>query len=177
MDAMAQRGFEVNGVVYNDGPHTGVDYSREDVLQAAIAQGPVKIGIDADALPPEAGNQQGWYAVGGSPGQFGNLDHCTGLCGFGPASFLDTALGVTLPSALAPDKIGYLHFTWDTIGFVDHDWIMSTCGEAWLRSPRRFSAPDANEQARRKSLRACSFQDGILWHSIFSRSTTTRSPF
>ena len=135
MDWMAQSGFKQNGNTYNDGAKSVVDYSNESVLQAAITQGPVKLGISAEALPQTAGSMQGWYAVGGSPGQFPNLDHCTSLCGYGPAGWLYQQLGVTLPSALSASKTGYLHFTWSTIGFVDYAWLMSTVGEAWLRTP------------------------------------------
>ena len=134
MDRMAVDGFTVNGVNYHDGPKQSVDYSAESVLQPAITQGVVKIAIDADALSNSAGNVQGWYSVGGSPGQFPNTDHCVGLSGFGPAEYLYQQLGVPMPSALA-GKFGYLLFTWSTIGFVDHAWLMSTCVEAWVRNP------------------------------------------
>lgn len=135
MDQMAKKGFQINGVLYGDGPYQAVDYSNEAVLQAALVQGPVKIGIDADALPGGAGNANGWVGTGGSPGQFSNEDHCVSLTGYGPASYLFEQLGVPLPSGLAPTANGYLLFTWSTIGFVDHAWIMSTCGEAWVRNP------------------------------------------
>ena len=132
MDKMISDGFvQDNG--YKDGPYSSVDYSNEAVLQNAIANGPVKIGIDANALPAGAGNQNGWSAFGGTPGQFNNEDHCTSLCGYGPTSALFGALGVPVPSG-APAN-GYLHYTWSTIGVVDHAWIMSTCGEAWIRNP------------------------------------------
>jgi hypothetical protein len=138
MDKMISDGFQQdNG--YKDGPYTSVDFSNEDALKNAISKGPVKIGMDASALPSGAGNQQGWTAFGGSPGQFSNEDHCTGLWGFGFTTYLADLIArvfnttVTLP-ANAPSN-GYLHYTWGTIGIVDHAWIMSTCGEAWLRDP------------------------------------------
>lgn len=135
MQTMQQNGFVVGSDTYDDGPYSGVDYSTESVLQAAIAVGPVKIGIDADALPSTAGQQQGWYATGGTPGQFSNEDHCVSVCGYGPAGWLFQQLGVALPAALSATQAGYLVFTWSSIGFVDHAWIMSTCAEAWLRNP------------------------------------------
>lgn len=141
MDAMKVSGFNVGGVNYTDGGYQSVDYSNETVLQAALLQGPVKLGLDADALPGTAGNQQGWYAIGGTPGQFTNEDHCTGLCAFGSAEWLYQQLyavgliaSATVPSALV-GKTGYLFFTWSSIGFVDHAWLMSTVGEAWVRNP------------------------------------------
>jgi hypothetical protein len=140
MDAMAKAGFPGTGSqLYNDGPYTGVDYSNETVLQSALSLGPVKIGIDSSALPSGAGNQQGWSAVGGSPGQYTNEDHCVALCGYGPTAWLYQQLGVPQPAGLP--AAGYLLYTWSTIGFVDHAWIMSTVGEAWLRNPTTVGVP------------------------------------
>jgi hypothetical protein len=139
MDAMAKSGFNVNGINYTDGHYNGVDYSNEAVLQAAIEVGPVKLGIDANALPSGAGNGSGWYAI--TQGNFGNEDHCTGLSGHGTAVFLYQALydaglisSPTPPAELA-GLSGYLFFTWDSIGFVTHQWLMGTCAEAWVRNP------------------------------------------
>lgn len=139
-DAMEKHGFQVGNQLYNDGSAQGVDYSNESVLQAAIAQGNVKIAIDASALPSGAGNQQGWYKFGG--GSFRNTDHCTSLSGYGTAGYLFGQLGVPVPSGVDPNKPNcYLHFTWSTIGVVDHDWLMGTCTEAWVRSPTTVGVP------------------------------------
>lgn len=139
LDSMQSDGFQVGTQRYNDGPYFGVDYSDESILQAAIAQGPVKIAIDADALPAGAGNENGWYAIGG--GKFPNTDHCVSVCGYGSAEYLYSQLGLPLPVALPGNKTGYLVFTWSTIGFVDHDWIMGTCEEAWVRNPTTVGVP------------------------------------
>lgn len=133
LDAMRENGFSVPPSTYDDGDKQAVDYSNEAVLQAAIALGPVKIAIDADALPSGAGNQQGWVATG--QGRYPNTDHCVSLCGYGPAGWLFQQLGIPLPSKLQPTQTGYLLFTWSTIGFVDHAWLMGTCTEAWVRNP------------------------------------------
>jgi hypothetical protein len=132
MDKMISEGFQQDGG-YKDGPYSSVDYSNEAALQNAISIGPVKIGMDASALPSGAGNANGWHAFGGRPGEFSNEDHCTCLCGYGPTEALFKALGVPVPAG-AP-AAGYYHYTWSTIGVVDHAWIMSTCGEAWVRNP------------------------------------------
>ncbi len=134
LKAMASSGFSQDGNTYNDGGASVVDYSNESVLQAALAQGVVKIGIDSSALPSGAGNKSGWVALGGSR-QFNNEDHSVSLAGFGTAQYLFSQIQVTLPSTLPPTTPGYLLFTWNTIGFVDHKWIMSTVGEAWVRNP------------------------------------------
>ena len=133
MDVMVSTGMPIGGQTYRDGAYTAVDYSNEDVLHSALTQGPVKIAIDADALPQDAGNAQGWYALSGQ--HYGNTDHCVGIGGYGPASYLYDALKVSLPSGLSPSTPGYHLFTWSTIGFVSHDWLMGTCTEAWLRNP------------------------------------------
>jgi hypothetical protein len=133
MDEMASDGFHQAGVTYKDGPYTSVDFANETILQAAIEQGPIKIGIDADALPQTAGNANGWYASGGSPGQFSSEDHCVGLWNHGDSAALFAALGAKMPSGFP--ATGYHLFTWSTVGVVDHAWIMSTVGEAWLRTP------------------------------------------
>lgn len=138
LQSMSQSGFQVGSQLYNDGPYHTVDYATESVLQAALAQGPVKIAIGAGALPSGAGSKQGWYALGGHDG---NTDHCVALAGFGPAGYLYDQLQVSLPSALTASQPGYLLFTWSTIGFVDHAWIMGTCVEAWIRNPTTVGQP------------------------------------
>lgn len=139
MDVARKHGFVVGAQTYDCGPYMGVDYASETVLQSALALGPVKIAIDADALPSAAGNQQGWQDTGG--GRYPNTDHCVSLCGYGTAEYLYKRLSVALPSALKPGQGGYLLFTWGTIGFVDHPWILSTCAEAWLRNPTTVGVP------------------------------------
>ena len=137
MDVMISEGMSIGGQNYKDGKYLGVNYGDEAALQAALdpdaGGGPVKIAIDADALPQGAGNSSGWYAT--TNYRFRNTDHCVGLGGYGRADFLFDALKVHLPSALSPSTPGYHLFTWSTIGFVTHDWLMGTCTEAWVRNP------------------------------------------
>ena len=128
-----------DGKTYTAGPYLAVDYSNESVLQAALAVGPVNVGMDANALPSGAGNNQGWYAFGGRPGQFSNEDHCCRLFGYGSTTVLFQEISQTYgvnvtPPANAPAN-GYLYFTWSTVGVVDHAWLMSTVGEAWVCNP------------------------------------------
>jgi len=136
MDDMNKDGLTAqDGIKYQDGGYKSVDYSDENVLQAALLIGPVKIGLDANALPTSAGQKQGWFSTQGSPYQYRNEDHCVGLSGYGSAAFLYGKLGLPLPSGLPGTTMGYLLFTWGTIGFVTHNWIMSTVAEAWVRNP------------------------------------------
>ncbi len=140
MDSMLTDGFVVGQQRYNDGGKRLVDYTDEAVLQSAISQGPVKIAIDADALPSGAGNAQGWFALGDGQ-QYRNTDHCTGLSGYGSVEFLYGKMGLPVPSGIPAGTKGYLHFTWSTIGFVTHKWILSTCVEAWVRNPTTVGIP------------------------------------
>lgn len=135
MDEMQKTGFQQGGKSYGIGDYLSVDFADENTLKRALTLAPVKIGIDADALPSGAGNKTGWFATGGRPNQFPNEDHCVSLAGFGPAQTLYSALNVALPTGLAPGEEGYLLFTWDTLGFVSHKWLMSTCAEAYIRNP------------------------------------------
>lgn len=147
MDAMAKDGFGQGGTVYGDGPYKGVDYSNEAVLQAAICVGPVKIAIDANALPQGAGNHDGWTAFG--RGNFPNTDHCVNVLWFGPAAFLFGLLNLPVPSGV-PSGTLYVVYTWNTFGIVDHEWLMGTCVEAWIRQPTSMNGgmpmpqPDPN---------------------------------
>jgi hypothetical protein len=138
VDSMIEKGFQVSSQLYNDGTRSSVDYSNQAILQAAIAQSPVKIAIAAGALPGGAGSDDGWYKLGGRNGR---TDHCVAICGYGPAGWLYQQLGQQLPSALQSNLPGYLVYTWSTIGFVDHAWIMGTCVEAWLRTPATVGVP------------------------------------
>lgn len=140
LDAMVSDGFQVGSQRYNNGKKLAVRYDSEADLKSALEQGPVKIAIASNALPREAGNHMGWFALGTGQ-RYRNTDHCVALCGYGPAGWLYEQLKVPLPSALKADQQGYLLFTWGTIGFVDHAWIMSTCVEAWLRQPTTVGVP------------------------------------
>lgn len=137
LEEMARKGFAVGSQFYNDGPASSVDYSNETTLRSAIALGPVKIAIAAGSLPGGAGSSDGWYSLSA---RSRNTDHCVSLCGYGTAEWLYQQLGVPLPSALV-GKSGYLLYTWSTIGFVSHEWIMGTTDEAWVRNPCTIGIP------------------------------------
>jgi hypothetical protein len=147
MEAMASDGFPgTPPQLYDDGPYSTVNYSDETLLKNAIAVGNVKIAIDASALPSTAGNQQGWFAVGG--GNWPNTDHCVSICGYGPAEYLYTQLTVAMPPSLAGTS-GYLVDTWGTVGFVDHAWLMASmagAGEAYVRNPTTVLGPSPGPQ-------------------------------
>lgn len=141
LSAFISDGFKIGSQQYNDGAAGTVDYTSETQLKLALTKGPVKIAIDHSALPPGAGNEMGWWKTGGRPNQFRNTDHCVSLCGFGSADYLYGQLGVPLPKGLAATTQGYMLFTWSTLGFVDHAWLLSTCVEAWLRQPTTVGVP------------------------------------
>jgi hypothetical protein len=133
LEWMQSAGFSQDGDLYNDGPHQSVDWTSPAVLQNAISQGPVKIGVAAAQLESVVGNGNGWFGVGFSKDT--NEDHCVNLCGFGPMSWLAAQLGVSVPSGVDGTQQGYALYTWKTIGIIDVPSLLAICGEAWLRSP------------------------------------------
>jgi hypothetical protein len=132
LDLMQSGGFAQDGATYDDGPYTSVDWTNASVLQNAIFQGPIKIGVAADqlddAVPDPPTN--GWLATGFTPDS--DEDHCVSLAGFGPMSWLLKQLGGSLT---VPDAPGYAMFTWNSIGVIDVPSMLAITGEAWLRSP------------------------------------------
>jgi hypothetical protein len=140
MNSMQKDGFQVGGQQYNDGPYAGVNYADQSTLQAAITPGsPVKIAIDANALPSGAGNINGWYVL--NSGNWNNTDHCVSASSYGEAGFLFDALKVPLPSNIGNTVPGFLIYTWKTQGFVVHEWITGTCREGWVRKPPTIGVP------------------------------------
>lgn len=126
---MRTAGFQQDGVLYNDGPATTVDWTNAAILQNAIAQGPVKLGVAANQLERVVGQKNGWLATGFQRDP--NLDHCPSLCGYGPAKLLGQLLGVSI----ANNFPAYAIFTWGTIGIIDVPSMLAITGEAWLRNP------------------------------------------
>lgn len=138
MDQMAIDGLnDATGKDFKDGPWKVVDFTDEVNLKDSLTVGPVKIGIDASALSPGAGNGNGWWSTGGSPGEFANEDHCVSIFGYCKAStfFAHPLVNKPLPAHVDPNTVGYILYTWGGVGFVDHDWIMSTCQESYVRNP------------------------------------------
>lgn len=143
MDTMQSSGMNVGGKNYKIGPYSSVNYTNPTELRTAIYAGPVNIAIDSSALPADAGSKQGWYTL--KAGSYRNIDHCVGLGGYGPASFLYQSLNIPLPAGLPGDKEGYLLFTWSTLGFVTQEWLNGTCVEAWVRVPTTLGYQPAPE--------------------------------
>ena len=134
LDLMQNAGFPQDGHTYNDGPFNAVDWTNAEVLQNAISQGPVKIGVAADQLESVVPNPpvNGWFATGFQSDQ--NEDHCVSLCGFGPIGWLSEQLGVVMPAGDGSLPV-YAMFTWSSIGFIDAPSMLAITGEAWLRVP------------------------------------------
>lgn len=136
LDAMQRAGFPLAGHTYDDGASVSVDWTNTAILQNAIAQGPVKIGVAADQLesvvtgdPPASG----WVATGFT--QDDNMDHCVSLCGYGSIQWLADQLGVTVPDNIDNTVSAYGLFTWGSIGIIDVQSMLAITGEAWLRNP------------------------------------------
>lgn len=142
LQLMQTDGFQQDGKTYDDGPANTVDWTNASLLQNAIAQGPVKIGVAADQLenvvpdPPV----NGWIATGFKPDS--NEDHCVSLCGFGTIGWLWAQLNYKTPDpSINIDGPGYALFTWSSIGIIDVPSLLAICGEAWLRNPTTVISP------------------------------------
>jgi hypothetical protein len=142
MHLMQTEGFHAAGEIYTDGPFKSVDWTNTNILQSAISQGPVKIGITADELE-NTYNQHpttGWVATGYTG--IGQQDHCVSLCGYGLAKWLGQQLGADIPSTLTGDWMGYAMFTWSSLGIIDEPSLQAICGEAWVRLPTTIMTAD-----------------------------------
>jgi hypothetical protein len=140
MQWMQNAGFLQNGDFYDDGPYFSVNWTDPTILQSAVFQGPIKLGVAADQL------LTAWYAAGGSSSGgktwFGigfqsdpNEDHCVSLCGYGTINWLAQQLRVPVPAGIDGTKQGYAMFTWDSIGIIDQPSMVAITQEAWLRRP------------------------------------------
>jgi hypothetical protein len=138
MAQMAQTGFAVAGTTYDDGPYVAVDWTDAATLQAAICQGPVKIGVASSQFDDVAnvGESNGWFMTGFSPTDQNDEDHCVSLCGYGTLAECFAFLGVSVPVTVTnPSAPGYLLFTWSTVGVIDVPSMLNVTWEAWLRTP------------------------------------------
>ena len=133
---MQNDGFKQGSLIYDDGPYFSVSWTNAALLQSAISNGPVKIGIAADQLETawnSTGGQSGWFGVGFQADS--NEDHCVSLCGYGAISWLAQQLKVQVPAGIDGTKSGYALFTWNTIGIIDQPSLLAITHEAWLRQP------------------------------------------
>lgn len=138
LEMMQTDGFKQGSHTYDDGPYFSVDWTKPATLQAAIVEGPVKIGVAADQLQSAwtgsaSGGKSGWFATGFKPDT--NEDHCVSLCGYGTLTWLAHELGSKVPAGVDANKPGYAVFTWDSIGIIDQPSMVAITHEAWLRKP------------------------------------------
>jgi len=144
MQIMATKGMYFGDSLYLDGPAKYVNFTNPAILKNAIYQGPVKLGVAGDQLEnviqTYGVGQNGWDATEFT--QDGNVDHCTGLSGYGPSGWLAQQLGVGLPRGVAPATPGYAMFTWSSIGIIDVPSMVAITGEAWLRTPTTIIKPN-----------------------------------
>jgi len=145
MTWMQNDGFAEDAVVYDDGPYFSVDWTNAGILQSAIYEGPVKLGIAANQIEDAwstTGGQTGWFATGFQADD--NEDHCVALCGYGAMSWLAQQLGVQVPAGVDGTHAGYAMFTWDSIGIIDVPSMIAITQEAWLRRPTTVTRPDGS---------------------------------
>jgi hypothetical protein len=144
LQLMQSGGFVQGCYLYDDGPYLFVDWTDAAILQSAIAEGPVKIGVAGDQFDTavnKTNGQTGWFGLGFHPEPESAEDHCVSLCGFGTLTWLAQQLaqayGVTVqvPSGVDGSQPGYAVFTWDSIGIIDEPSLLAVTYEAWLRQP------------------------------------------
>ena len=134
LETMVNDGFQQDGRTYDDGGAYSVDWTNCPLLQNAISQGPVKLGIAADQLNKVyTYGESGWFATGFYPDSA--EDHCVSLCGYGTIAWLAQQLQVGVPTSVDGGQPGYAMFTWETIGVIDEPSMVAITHEAWLRSP------------------------------------------
>jgi hypothetical protein len=136
LEWMQADGFKQQSHTYDDGRFYSLDWTRPAILNGAIYEGPVKIGVAANQLETAwrtTGGKSGWFGVGFKPDT--NEDHCVSLCGYGAISWLAHKLDATVPSGVDGTKPGYALFTWDSIGIIDQPSMVAITHEAWLRNP------------------------------------------
>jgi len=138
---METGGFTQKDKVYDDGKHYSVDWKDTAILQNAIYNGPVKLGVGGDQLDTlwwanggsASGGKNGWFAVNFTPEA--TEDHCVSLCGYGSIAWLAGKLNVRVPANVDGSKPGYAMFTWDSIGIINVPSMENITFEAWLRHP------------------------------------------
>ena len=140
---MQTHGFQMGRKAYLDGAFHAVDWSKEEVLNSAIANaGPVKIGVISPNLVSAAQGQfmpgkSGWAVCSIPPGQ--TASYCASLCGYGPLAALVDLFehdwgDVNLPAGM-PSGLCYAMFIRSSIGIIDRQSLMNITGEAWVRRP------------------------------------------
>jgi len=133
---MQADGFKQGSHTYDDGRYYSLDWTNPTILNGAISEGPVKIGVAADQLEAawQAGGQKsGWFGLGFKTDA--NEDHCVSLCGYGTISWLAHKLDAKVPAGVDGTKPGYALFTWNSIGVIDQPSMVAITHEAWLRNP------------------------------------------
>jgi hypothetical protein len=141
MDVAIKDGIPIGGQVLKDGPYNSVDWTDYPTLCSAIAQGQVKIGVAATQLENAVGDSNGWTLL--IARQDGNIDHCTGLAGYGSLAYCCQQLGVSVPSGANPATPCVILFTWSTYGILSHDALKAITAEAWLRVPTTITPAPA----------------------------------
>jgi len=135
LNLMQSGGFPQDGLIYDDGPFTSVEWTDAAIVQNAITHGPVKLGVAGDQLesvvPQSVAN--GWIATHFTPDP--NEDHCISLCGYGTMESLSKQLAGHVPEGVKWSEPAYAIFTWSSIGIIDVPSLLAITGEAWLRNP------------------------------------------
>jgi hypothetical protein len=143
MATMQTHGFPFNNKTYDDGPYFAVNWHNPGILNSAIySHGPVKLGVGAEDFQS---NPHGMVTPGTSGWAMYHYpknqpeDHCVSLCGYGTLTelvhlFQQHHATVHAPPGM-PTGLCYAMFTWNSIGIIDQQSMLSMTYEAWIRNP------------------------------------------
>lgn len=144
MDALhpdKKNGLTDAKVAYFVQSYQTVDWENRADLCSAIFESKscIKIGIASGCLGEAVQGRNGWMVLSTTKSR--RIDHCVGLCGYGPLSYLAGLCGVEVPGNADPNQFCYLMFTWGTVGIVSESAMWAMTGEAWVRNPGSVADP------------------------------------
>lgn len=134
--------------LFTEGPMAAVDWRNWEELTAALFElapggGMLKIAIDATELERAANDSTPFNFAFGFRG-VKEVDHCTGLAGYGTVQALLAVLNklyassVALPAGIDPNAPALIMFSWKRYFLIDWASLkkaMQTGGECYIRHP------------------------------------------
>ncbi|WP_121810226.1 hypothetical protein [Mucilaginibacter kameinonensis] len=136
LDQMQVSGFVMDGVMFNNGGYSPVNWNDGSILRNAVTNGPVKLGVGGNQILQicENSGRRVWFATNLNKEGADNT-HCISLCGYGTLSWLANQFGVPLPAGINGQALGYTFFSWCSFGIIDEISLHNITSEAWVRNP------------------------------------------
>lgn len=107
-------------------------------LHHAIAEGPVKNHMYVSKpFSSQIQSTYGWFINETSKPENPKALHAISLFGYGPIKILSKLLHVKLPEKY-DNELGYLIFTWATIGIVHRDAFVNFSTNTYVRKPTKI---------------------------------------